>query len=129
MKIKAVAMLSLTLLMLSPLAAQARDLGDDMDALAANYSAVMKTDDPATLQHALNGMHDAALDARNGTPPKLKGQPADSAQMKDFRQGITDLIGQIEQAQALAQKGDIKQAKAVAAQFKQTEKVNHAKFR
>ncbi|WP_213990899.1 cytochrome b562 [Sodalis sp. dw_96] len=129
MKIKTVAMLSLTLLMSSPLVAQARALADDMDALAANYSAVMKTDDLATLQHALGGMHDAALDARNGTPPKLKGQPADSAQMKDFRQGITHLLGQIEQAQALAQKGDIKQAKVVAADFKQTEKENHAKFR
>ncbi|XBS69402.1 cytochrome b562 [Acerihabitans sp. KWT182] len=124
-----VTMLSFTLLMLCPLGAQARALADDMDALAANYSAVLKTDDLATLQHALNGMHDAAQDARSGTPPKLKGQAADSAQMKDFRQGITTLLGQIEQAQALAQKGDIKQAKAVAAQFKQTEKENHAKFR
>ena len=129
MKIKAVAFLSLTLLMSSPLAVQARDLADDMSNLAANYSAVMKTDDLATLQHALNGMHDAAMDARNGTPPKLKGQPADSAQMKDYRQGITHLLGQIEQAQALAQKGDIKQAKVVAGQFKQTETENHAKLR
>ncbi len=129
MKTRIVAMLSLTLLLSSPLAVQARDLGDDMDTLNANYSAVMKTDDLATLQHALDGMHAAALDARNGTPSKLKGQPADSAQMKDFRQGIDHLVGQIEQAQALAQKGDIKQAKVVAQQFAQTRNENHAKFR
>lgn len=129
MKIKVVAMLSLALLMSSPLAVQARELGDDMDILAANYSAVMKTDDPATMKKALSGMHDAALDARNGTPAKLKGQPSDSPEMKDFRQGIDHLVSQIEQAQALVDKGDIKQAKDVAKQFQQTRNENHAKFR
>ncbi len=128
MKIKIIALLSFTLLMSSPLAL-ARDLGEDMDILAANYGAVQKSDDAATLKKALAGMHEAALDAREGTPPKLKGQPADSPQMKDFRQGMTSLIDQIEQAQALVEKGDVKQAKVVTAQFQQTRNENHAKFR
>ncbi|NDL63519.1 cytochrome b562 [Acerihabitans arboris] len=129
MKHKAIAMLSLTLFIAAPLAAQARDLGEDMDILNANYSAVMKSDNPAALKKGLAGMHEAALDARKGTPPKLKGQPADSPQMKDFRQGIDTLIGQIEQAQALADKGDTQQAQTLAKQFQQTRNENHAKFR
>jgi len=129
MKIKIIAMLSFTLLMSSPFAASARELGEDMDILAANYSAVLKSDNADTLKHALAAMHDAALDARKGTPSKLKGQPANSPQMQDFQQGVTMLIGQIEQAQALAEKGEVKQAQDVAKQFKQTRDENHAKFR
>lgn len=122
-------MLSLTLFIAAPLAAQARDLGDDMDILNANYSKVMKSDNLDALKKGLAGMHEAALDARNGTPPKLKGQPADSQQMKDFRQGIDTLTGQIERAQALAENGDMKQAQSVAKEFQQTRNENHAKFR
>ncbi|WP_410013341.1 cytochrome b562 [Sodalis sp. C49] len=122
-------MLSAALFIAAPLATQARDLGEDMDILNANYSKVVKSDNLDTLKPALANMHEAALDARNGTPPKLKGQPADSPQMKDFRQGMSTLIGQIEQAQALADKGDLKQAQAMAKQFQQTRNENHAKFR
>ncbi|TKI07002.1 cytochrome b562 [Martelella alba] len=122
-------MLSLTLMMSSPLSALARDLADDMDALAANYSALLKTNDPATMKKALDGMHVAAEDARNGTPPKLKGQSSDSPQMRDFRKGIDHLVSQIEQTRALVDKGDIKQAKVVAKQMQQTRNENHAKFR
>lgn len=129
MKIQVSAVLALVLMACGSPAVQARDLGEDMDILATNYSAVMKTDDPATLKKALSGMHDAALDARNGTPPKLRGQSSESPQMQDFRQGIGHLVSQIEQAQALADKGDIKQAKVVAQSFKQIRDENHAKFR
>jgi|SRR5476649_790729 len=129
MKIKIIAMLSFTLLMSSPLTALARDLGADMDILAASSSTVLKSDNVDVVKKALADMHDAALDARQATPAKLKGEPADSAKMKDFRQGMTHLIGQIEQAQALAAKGDLQQVKAVAKQFKQTRDENHAKFR
>ncbi len=129
MKIKIITMLSLTLLMSSPLTVLARDLGADMDILAANSSTLLKSDNVDTVKKALADMHEAALDARKATPPKLKGQPADSPQMKDYRQGMTNLIGQIEQAQALAAKGDMQQVKVVAKQFKQTREENHAKFR
>ncbi|HEY0211711.1 cytochrome b562 [Acerihabitans sp.] len=122
-------MLSAALFIAAPLASQARDLGEDMDVLNANYSKVMKSDNLDALKKGLAAMHEAALDARNATPPKLKGQPADSPQMKDFRQGIDTLTSQIERAQALAAKGDLKQAQAVAKEFQQTRNENHAKFR
>lgn len=122
-------MLSAALFIAIPLVSQARDLGEDMDVLNANYSKVMKSDNLDTLKKGLAAMHEAALDARNATPAKLKGQPADSPQMKDFRQGIDTLTSQIERAQALAAKGDLKQAQAVAKQFQQTRNENHAKFR
>ncbi|MEA9390327.1 cytochrome b562 [Acerihabitans sp. TG2] len=129
MKIKIIAMLSFTLLMSSPLMASARDLGENMDILAANVSTVMKSDNVDTLKKALANMHEAAMDALKDTPPKLQGQPADGPKMKDYRQGMTNLINQIEQAQALAAKGDVAQVKVVAKQFKQTRDENHAKFR
>lgn len=126
---KILAMLSLTLLLSSPVAALAADLGADMDILAANNNAALKASNPDALKQALAAMHAAALDARERTPAKLKGQPADSAQMKDFRQGMTTLVGQIEQAQGFAEKGDIAGAQTVVKQFKQTRDANHAKFR
>jgi soluble cytochrome b562 len=129
MKIHVSAILALALMVCGSQAVQARDLGEDMDILGANYSAVLKTNDPATLKKALSDMHDAAQDARNGTPPKLRGQSSESPQMQDYRQAIGYLLSQIEQAQALAIKGDIKQAKAVAQTFKHIRDENHAKFR
>lgn len=110
-------------------AATARELSEDMDMIAANYSAVLHTDNPATLKQALADMHAAAKDARDATPPKLRGQAPESPPMQDYRRGIDTLLGQIEQAQARVNKGDVAGVKQLAGQFKQTRDENHAKFR
>lgn len=49
--------------------------------------------------------------------------------MKDFRHGLDQLIGQIDQSLALANQGKLAEAKQVAQGFKQTRDANHKKFR
>ena len=49
--------------------------------------------------------------------------------MKDFRSGLDTLIGQIDQALALANQGKVAEAKQLAQGFKQPRDANHKKFR
>ncbi|AOF01097.1 cytochrome B562 [Serratia surfactantfaciens] len=122
------ALAALALLAASSLAVAA-DLGDDMDTLAENYKTVLNTDSAATLKQSLQNMRAAAQDAKLGTPPKLEDKAADSPEMQDFHRGLDTLIGQIDQALALASQGKVAEAKQVAQGFKQTRDANHKKFR
>ncbi|WP_337264462.1 MULTISPECIES: cytochrome b562 [unclassified Serratia (in: enterobacteria)] len=122
------ALVALTLLGASS-ALMASDLETDMDTIASNYKTVLKTDSVDTLKLSLENMRAAAVSAEKGTPSKLKGKAHDSAEMKDFRQGMTTLIGQIDQSLALANQGKLEEARKVAQDFKQTRDTNHKKFR
>ncbi|CAI0929397.1 Soluble cytochrome b562 precursor [Serratia entomophila] len=122
------ALAALALLGASALAAAA-DLADDMDTIAGNYKTVLSTDSADTLKQSLQNMRTAALDAKQGTPPKLEDKAADSPEMKDFRHGLDQLIGQIDRSLALANQGKVAEAKQVAQGFKQTRDANHKKFR
>ncbi|CAI1020618.1 cytochrome b562 [Serratia entomophila] len=122
------ALAALALLGASALATAA-DLADDMDTIAGNYKTVLSTDSADTLKQSLQNMRAAALDAKQGTPPKLEDKAADSPEMKDFRHGLDQLIGQIDRSLALANQGKVAEAKQVAQGFKQTRDANHKKFR
>ncbi|WP_034911792.1 MULTISPECIES: cytochrome b562 [Erwinia] len=104
-------------------------LEDDMDMLKGGLRTVMKSDDAGEIKKALTDMRSAAEDAKTQTPDKLKGQPADSAQMKDFRAGLDTLLGQIDSSLKLAEAGDVAGAKAEAKKFADTRDANHKKFR
>lgn len=121
------AMLTATLLC-SSLSAMA-DLENDMDTLKGAYRTVTKTDDVAEFKKALTDMRGAAEDAKKQTPDKLKGQPADSPEMKDFRAGLDTLIGQIDASMKLADAGNLAGAKEEAKKFAATRDANHKKFR
>ncbi|MGL9773964.1 MAG: cytochrome b562 [Sodalis sp. (in: enterobacteria)] len=96
--------------------ATAWELSEDMDMIAANYSALLHTDNPATLKQALaEDMHAAAADTRDAPPPKLRGQAPESPQMQDYRRGIDTLLGQIKQAQVKVEKGYIEGARQARA--------------
>lgn len=104
-------------------------LEEDMDILNGNLRTVTKTDDVAEFKKALTDMRTAAEDAKTQTPDKLKGQPADSAQMKDFHAGLDKLISQIDTSMKLANSGDLAGAKEEAKKFADTRNENHKKFR
>ena len=123
-----IAMLSASLLF-SSASLYAADLEQDMDTLNANLKIVKKTDDAQEMQQALTKMRAAAQDARQGTPDKLEGQPADSAQIKDFHAGIDSLIAQIDVVSALAKANNLEGAKREADRFDEIRNTNHKKFR
>ncbi|CAX58015.1 MULTISPECIES: cytochrome b562 [Erwinia] len=104
-------------------------LEDDMDTLNAGLHTVSKTDDVGEFKKALTSMRGAAEDAKTQTPDKLKGKPADSAEIKDYHAGLDTLIGQIDSSMKLADAGDLAGAKAEAKKFTATRNENHKKFR
>ncbi|MEM6051562.1 cytochrome b562 [Erwinia sp. P7711] len=105
------------------------DLEEDMDILKGGLRTVTKTEDPSEFKKALTDMRGAAEDAKTQTPDKLKGQPADSAQIKDFHAGLDKLISQIDTSMKLANAGDLAGAKKEAEKFADTRNENHKKFR
>ncbi|MEN5017055.1 cytochrome b562 [Erwinia sp. Eh17-17] len=123
-----IAMLSTTLLC-SSFSLLAQDLEGDMDILKGAYRTVQKTDDKAEMVKALTDMRAAAENAKTQTPDKLKGQAADSAQVKDYHAGLDTLIGQIDTSLKLANAGDLKGAQEEAKKFAETRDANHKKFR
>lgn len=123
-----IAMLSLSLLF-SSASVLAADLEQDMDTLKENLSVVKKTDDAQEMHTALGKMRQAAQDAKNSTPEKLEGQPADSAQIKDYHAGLDALIAQIDVVDKLAQASKLDEAKAEAKKLEDIRNTNHKKFR
>ena len=123
-----IAMLSLSLL-LSSASVLAADLEQDLDTLKENLSVVKKTDDAQEMHTALGKMRQAAQDAKQSTPDKLEGQPADSAQIKDYHAGLDALIAQIDVVDKLAQASKLDEAKAEAKKLEDIRNANHKKFR
>ncbi|ERK17397.1 MAG: cytochrome b562 [Pantoea sp.] len=123
-----IAMLSLSLLF-SSASLYAADLEKDMDTLKDGLSTVKKTDDAQEMQTALGKMRQAAEDAKKSTPEKLEGQPADSAQIKDFHAGLDSLIAQIDVVDQLAKANKLDEAKTEAKKLEDIRNANHKKFR
>ncbi|KAB8311886.1 cytochrome b562 [Erwinia endophytica] len=105
------------------------DLADDMAMLQSSYFTVTQTDNVAEFKQALTEMRGAAEDGKKQTPDKLKGQPANSPKMQDFRAGFDTLIGQIDASMQLANAGNMAGAKEEAKKFAATRDANHKKFR
>lgn len=123
-----IAMLSLSLLF-SSASLYAADLEQDMDTLKDGLSTVKKTSDAQEMQTALGKMRQAAEDAKRSTPEKLEGQPADSAQIKDFHAGLNSLIAQIDVVDQLAKANKLDEAKTEAKKLEDIRNANHKKFR
>ena len=128
MRKRVIAMLSLSLLSGSA-SLYAADLENDMDTLKDGLNTVMKTGDAREMHKALGEMRQAAQDAKKSTPDKLEGQPADSAQMKDFHAGLDSLIAQIDVVDKLAQANNLDGAKTEAKKLAEIRNANHKKFR
>ncbi|HAB24264.1 MAG TPA: cytochrome B562 [Pantoea sp.] len=128
MRKRVIAMLSLSLLSGSA-SLYAADLENDMDTLKDGLNTVMKTGDAQEMHKALGEMRQAAQDAKKSTPDKLEGQPADSAQMKDFHAGLDSLIAQIDVVDKLAQANNLDGAKTEAKKLAEIRNANHKKFR
>ncbi|WP_145507840.1 cytochrome b562 [Yersinia alsatica] len=125
---KMMALMAAVLLSASSLA-MAASVADNMDTIAENYGKVLKADSTDVMKQGLAAMRAAALDAQKGIPTKLKSLGEGSAEVKDFRHGLDLLIGEIDQAKALADQGKLDEAKQAAQGFKATRDIYHKKYR
>ncbi len=123
-----IAMLSLSLIF-SSASVFAADLEHDMEMLQENLSVVKKSSDAQEMHTALGKMRQAAQDAKQSTPDKLKGESANSAQIKDYHAGLDSLIAQIDVVDKLAQDNKIDEAKMEAKKLEDIRNSNHKKFR
>lgn len=124
-----IAALAVSTLLLTSVQASAKDVAEDMDTMAEQYKSALGAKDSQAFKTALTAMRAAALDAQQGVPPKLEGEAADSASMKDYRHGYDVLVGQIDAAIKLADEGKLTEAQAAAEGFKATRNEYHKKFR
>lgn len=107
----------------------ANEIATQMDIINKNYGAAMKTDSAAEFVLAMETMRSAALKAQQGTPDKLAKEDKNSANMQDFRLGLSTLISEIDGAKVLAEQGQLAQAKQAAEEFKKTRDANHKRFK
>lgn len=115
--------------MVISVASRANALEDQMKLIASSYRTVLKTDSPEEFNQELMIMKQATILAEQEIPNKLKGQDKDSTSMKDYRQGLTMLIDEIDSAKALVDAGQFDRAKQAAEQFKQLRSEYHKKYK
>ena len=101
----------------------------DMKGMAKSYKAATKADDAATLKQELTKLREYAVKAQGEVPPDFKDQPADGPERKAYTEGMTKLIKQIDDAQALLDAGKLDEAKAATAAMKQTKSEYHTKLK
>ncbi|MDN0115697.1 cytochrome b562 [Yersinia intermedia] len=125
---KMMALMAAVLLSASTLA-MAASVSDNMETIAENYGKVLKADSTDVMKEGLQAMRAAAQDAQKGIPTKLISKGEGSAEVKDFRHGLDLFIGQIDGALALANQGELDEAKKAAQDFKPTRDTYHKKYR
>ena len=100
-----------------------------MKGMAKSYKAANQADDAAALKQALTQMREYAVKAQGEVPPDFKDQAADGPERKAYTEGMTKLIKQIDDAQALLDAGKLDEAKAATAAMKQTKSEYHTKLK
>ena len=106
-----------------------KDLSASMEVIASNYRIVLETDSLQEFKQALKTMKTAALDAQKSRPPKLQNEAVNSADMNDYRCGLSVLIGLIDKTAQLANAGQLQQARQMARNFEETKKEYHRKYK
>jgi soluble cytochrome b562 len=126
---KLVMALAVSVLLGSGSQVMAATLGADMSLMASNYAAAKKATAETDFLTSMQKMRDAAVDANKLLPDALAGKGADDAQVKDYHNGFTKLLGQIDQSVALAKQSKLDDAKKALDAIALTRGEYHKKFK
>ena len=129
---KKIATLCCTLLLTASFTAPvlaANPVKTDMKAMGKSMRAASEAEDAASMKAELTKLRGYAAHAKTQTPPDFKDQPADGPERKAYTEGMTKLIKQIDDAQALLDAGKLEEAKAATAAMKQTRSEYHTKLK
>jgi soluble cytochrome b562 len=100
-----------------------------MKALASSYARALDARDTRTFNAQLEAMKVAINAARQGTPTALMREPVGGEKYKDYQQGLTRLVAQIDKAETYARAGDLARAKGEAEGFKLLRNHYHKKYK
>ncbi|WKT00561.1 cytochrome b562 [Gallibacterium salpingitidis] len=101
----------------------------EMQFFAKNIGPALKADNAETMQKHLSELKAAAQRSLDLVPGSLANKGKDSAEFKDYQQGMQHFIAVIDESSALAAKGELEQAKEKAKTLLSIRNDYHKKYK
>ncbi|OBX04714.1 hypothetical protein QV08_12235 [Gallibacterium salpingitidis] len=104
-------------------------VSQEMQFFAKNIGPALKADNAETMQKHLSELKAAAQRSLDLVPGSLANKGKDSAEFKDYQQGMQHFIAVIDESSALAAKGELEQAKEKAKTLLSIRNDYHKKYK
>lgn len=107
----------------------ANSVSDEMYVMKDNVGKMFSAQSVEEFQMHLDKLRNAAKSSLELVPSKLVGKAADSAEIKDYQQGMQKFIDTLTEASDIAAKGDLNKAKEKAKEVAAIRDEYHGKYK